>query len=133
MNEVTAEAKQAANWLIWDGDCGLCRRSVEWVRAHGGEDAFRITPYQTCPSPPMTPQLRAEAEQSVQVLTSDGQRIAGGRAVLFILNAVGWHPRLVAICAEPPLVWLVELGYEIVARNRPFLSRLLARLERLRM
>ena len=77
----------------------------------------------------MTPQLRADAERSVQVLTSDGQRISGGRAVLFILRAVGWHPRLVAICDRIPLVWAIELGYEVVARNRPFFSRLLARIE----
>ncbi|HWV34921.1 MAG TPA: DUF393 domain-containing protein [Thermomicrobiales bacterium] len=127
------DGSRGENWLIWDGECGLCRRSVEWVRAHSGEDAFRITPYQTCPSPPMTPQLRADAERSVQVLTSDGQRLSGGRAVLFILRTVGWHPRLVAICAHPPLIWAVELGYQVVARNRPFFSRLLARLERMRM
>ena len=127
------DGSRGENWLIWDGECGLCRRSVEWVRAHSGEDAFRITPYQTCPSPPMTPQLRADAERSVQVLTSDGQRLSGGRAVLFILRTVGWHPRLVAIGAHPPLIWAVELGYQVVARNRPFFSRLLARLERMRM
>jgi hypothetical protein len=34
------------------------------------------------------------------------------------------HPWLARILGLPPLVWLVELGYAIVARNRSFFSRL---------
>ncbi len=29
----------------------------------------------------------------------------------------------------PPLIWAVELGYQIVARNRPFFARYLFRTE----
>ena len=47
-----------------------------------------------------------------------------GRAALFILEQTGWgwFARLLAL---PPFVWFVELGYAIVARNRPLFARFL--------
>ena len=120
-------AATGETWLIWDGECGFCRRCVKWLRAHDGEQHFRITSYQTCPWPPMTPELYAQSKRAVQVVAPGGHRISGGRAVLFVLQTVGWHPLLVRIAGLPPFVWIVELGYRIVSRNRSFFSRLLFR------
>jgi predicted DCC family thiol-disulfide oxidoreductase YuxK len=58
------------------------------------------------------------------VLTTDGQVLRAGRASLFVLGETG-HPWLARLLGLPPMVWLVELGYAIVARNRAFFSRLL--------
>jgi hypothetical protein len=71
----------------------------------------------------MTPALREAARHAVQVVTFDGRRFEAGRAVLFILEEIGWHPRLARLAQRRPLIWLVELGYRIVARNRPFFGR----------
>lgn len=75
----------------------------------------------------MTPQLRERARQSVQVVTHDGTRLAAGRASLFVLAEIGWHPRLVRLGGRRPFIWLVELGYRIVARNREVVGRFLFR------
>jgi predicted DCC family thiol-disulfide oxidoreductase YuxK len=113
--------------LIWDGECGFCRNALHWMlrRDHAGQ--FQPVPYQELPSPPMTPALRWQAERAVQVITPGGQQISGGRAVLFVLQQVGWHPVLVRLASRWPLVWVVELGYWIVARNRSLFSRFLFR------
>ena len=52
--------------------------------------------------------------------------LRAGRAVLYILTALGygWIARPLGL---PPLIWAVELGYAIVARNRPFFARFLFR------
>ena len=71
----------------------------------------------------MTPELAAACGKAVHVLTADGQLLRAGRASLFVLAETG-HPWLARILGLPPLVWLVELGYAIVARNRSFFSRL---------
>ena len=73
----------------------------------------------------MTPQLREQSRQAVQVITAGGAQLSGGRAMLFILEEIGWHPTLARIAQRRPFVWLVELGYKLVARNRPFFDRLL--------
>ena len=74
----------------------------------------------------MTPALRAACQDAVHVRTTDGTWLRAGRASLFVLERLGW-PRLARLARIPPLVWLVEAGYRLVAANRPFFSRLLAR------
>lgn len=115
------------HWLIWDGECGFCRRAVVWFQRMDVQRQFRVVPFQATPSPPMTPHLRVQAARAMQVITRDGRQISGGRSVLFVLETVGWYPSLMRIASKPPLIWPVELGYRIVAANRRFFSRLLLR------
>jgi hypothetical protein len=64
----------------------------------------------------------------MHVIQADGTLLRAGRASLFILEELGWGwvARLLAL---PPLIWLVELGYWIVASNRAFFSRFMFRRE----
>jgi hypothetical protein len=75
----------------------------------------------------MTSALREQARKAVQVITADGHQLSAGRAILFALEETHWHPSAVRLAARRPLIWLVELGYWIVARNRPFFGRFLFR------
>jgi len=72
----------------------------------------------------MTDALAARCERAVHVLGPEGTLLAAGRASLFVLQHAG-YPRLARLLAVPPLIWAVEVGYWIVARNRPFFSRFL--------
>jgi hypothetical protein len=75
----------------------------------------------------MTDELFARCERAVHVLAGDGTRLAGGRATMFVLERIGWHPRLARALRVPPLSWATELGYRVVAANRPFFARFLFR------
>jgi hypothetical protein len=75
----------------------------------------------------MTPALRRDAERAMQVLARDGRRLSGGRAVLFVLEEVGWRPLLIRIASMRPFVWLVEGGYRVVAGHRQVFSRIFFR------
>lgn len=112
--------------LLWDGDCGFCRRSVEWAERRDGGHAFRAVPYQQAPSPPMTPELRTACARAVHVVTPEGTVLRAGRAALWVLERTG-YPVLSRVLALPPLVWAVELGYWLIARNRRIASRLMFR------
>ena len=72
----------------------------------------------------MTPELYAACQRAVHVLTNDGRVLRAGRASLFILEQIGYRiaARLLRL---PPFLWFVELGYRIVATNRPFFARFL--------
>lgn len=72
----------------------------------------------------MTPALSAACARAVHVLTTDGRMLSAGRAVLFVLGAIGFA-RSARVLSLPPLVWGVEAGYWLVARNRRFFSRFL--------
>ena len=76
----------------------------------------------------MTPELAAACERAVHVITADGVTLRASRAVLFILERCGWTWRA-RVLRIPPLIWLTELGYWILARNRPFFARFLFRSE----
>ncbi|HET9156672.1 MAG TPA: DCC1-like thiol-disulfide oxidoreductase family protein [Myxococcaceae bacterium] len=112
--------------LLWDGECGFCRRSVQWAERRDTTHAFQAVPYQQAPSPPMTPELRMACSRAVHLLTADGELLRAGRACLWVLQRVG-HPVLARVLAVPPLVWAVEVGYWLVARNRQLASRFLFR------
>jgi predicted DCC family thiol-disulfide oxidoreductase YuxK len=114
------------HWIVWDGECGFCRRAVEWALARDRAGQFRGVPYQEVPEPPMTPALRAACANAVHVRTRDGAWLRGGRACLFVLERIG-YPRFARITRRPPLVWAVELGYRVVVGNRAFFSRLTRR------
>ncbi len=73
----------------------------------------------------MTDALAARCERAVHVLGPDGTLLAAGRASLFVLERIGCVPALARAGRRAPLVWLVELGYQVVARSRPFFARFL--------
>jgi len=87
---------------------------------------FEAMPYQQAPRPPMTDALAARCARAMHVLAPDGTLLAAGRASLFVLERIGF-PRLARTLRWPPLVWLVEAGYWVVARNRGFFSLFLFR------
>jgi predicted DCC family thiol-disulfide oxidoreductase YuxK len=76
----------------------------------------------------MTPALYAACARAIHVVKSDGTVMCAGRAALFILEELGWGGTA-RILALPPFLWLVELGYALVASNRKFFSRFLFRRE----
>jgi predicted DCC family thiol-disulfide oxidoreductase YuxK len=113
-------------WLFWDGDCGFCRRGVAWVKEQDKAEKIDAVPYQEAPRPPMTDALAARCVRAVHVITPSGQILSGGRACLCVVSVIGYR-RLARVLCLPPLVWLVEAGYWLVARNRRFFSRFLFR------
>ena len=118
------ERLNGKNLVLWDGDCGMCRRTSQWVQKADVDHVLQTCPYQECASPPMTPELKAACEQAVHVLTTDGRVLRAGRAAMFVLEhcGAGFPARLMTF---PPFIWFVEIGYWIVAHNRPFFAHFL--------
>jgi predicted DCC family thiol-disulfide oxidoreductase YuxK len=114
--------------VLWDGECGLCRRGIAFFERRDEGRRMRFVAYQDAPSPPMTEELAEACRRSVHVVCDDGTVLHAGRASLFILAQIGWW-RTARVLATPPLVWLVELSYAVVSRNRHIFSRILFRRE----
>ena len=124
MAEKWAETGPRADqcWLLWDGDCGFCRRAVEWAMVRDGQGRLKAQPYQQAPWPPMDEALATACGRAVHLRHPDGRLERAGRACLSVLALIG-YPRTAAWLRLPPLVWGVELGYWLVARNRMLFSR----------
>ncbi|MEZ4270278.1 MAG: DCC1-like thiol-disulfide oxidoreductase family protein [Myxococcota bacterium] len=122
MVDVAMKEEIPKHWVLWDLDCGFCRRVVRWFERQPGHGQFHVVAYQQAPSPPMTPELRLACARALHVLTIEGRTLRAGAACLFLLKHIGW-PRLAGFLALPPMIWFVELGYWCVARNRRIFSR----------
>ena len=108
-------------WMLWDGDCEMCGRVAGWVTAHDKAGRIRASSYQNAPTPPMTPDLYRACEFAVHTVDADGRVLRAGKACLRLLELLG-HGTLARILGLPPFIWVLELGYKIVARNRPFFA-----------
>jgi predicted DCC family thiol-disulfide oxidoreductase YuxK len=114
--------------LFYDGSCGLCHRSVRFAIARDREGSrFRYAPlggptYQAA----FSAEVRAELPDSIVLRTADGRTLTRSAAILHIAERVGgpWRTlsRLVSLMPR----WLLDLGYNAVARVR---YRLFARPE----
>ena len=64
----------------------------------------------------------------MHVVLPDGEVLRGGRSVLYVFGKLGWWP-LTTPLSWPPMIWFVELGYKVVAKNRLFFSRFFFRVD----
>ena len=65
---------------------------------------------------------RGESVRTVHVRLADGRVLRAGRACLYMLHALGYR-RLATLLALPTCIWLVEVGYSLVAKQRPCFAR----------
>lgn len=75
----------------------------------------------------MTPALYEACKRAIHVIREDGSIIRAGRGCMYVLEKIRWHAWLARFLTWPPMIWFVELGYFIVARNRPFFAKFMFR------
>lgn len=107
--------------VLWDGECGFCRRNVEWLLAHDRYGHLHSQPNQEAE---ISPELRAACQKSVHVIKASGEILRGGRAVLFCGQQTRWH-QLARIATWPVFLPFIELGYALIAKNRGVFSKFL--------
>ncbi|QOY91181.1 thiol-disulfide oxidoreductase DCC family protein [Paludibaculum fermentans] len=101
------------NVLLWDGECGFCASSVEWLHRHS-QRPVAAQPVQSLLSE-LPETVRATARQQVLWIGAGGEILGGSRAVTAVLRASG-HPAEAAILQafQPLTRW----AYRLIARHR---------------
>ena len=107
--------------VLWDGQCGFCRRSVKWLLAHDRFGHLQAIPSQEAE---ISPELRAACQNAVHVIKNDGEILRAGRAVLFCGQQTRWH-QLARIAGWPIFLPFIEIGYALIAKNRGVVSKFL--------
>jgi predicted DCC family thiol-disulfide oxidoreductase YuxK len=109
--------------LVWDGNCGFCKRCVLHLVAQLGERVRYLT-YQSA-NEYFAGLRRDEYAQSVHFIEPDGSVYRGAAA---IYRAYSWRPQgsyLMGIYRRSPVfAALSEWGYDRVARNRKLAGRI---------
>jgi predicted DCC family thiol-disulfide oxidoreductase YuxK len=114
--------------MLFDGDCGFCRK---WIRRWAGATGERIRyePYQKVLQqfPEVT---EAQCREAVQLILNDRSVYTGAHAVFKALSLAGrsvWLLRLYE--GRSFFHCLAEWLYRLVARHRPFFSKLIRKNE----
>ena len=110
--------------LLFDGDCGFCRHWIEvWRAQTGGLVEYSSSQDAGARFPQIMPEDFAEA---VYLVEPDGRVSRGAEAAFRTLAYAGGYHRawLVIYDRVPPFRGATEFAYRIVARQRPFFSRL---------
>ncbi|HEY0704740.1 MAG TPA: DCC1-like thiol-disulfide oxidoreductase family protein [Candidatus Acidoferrales bacterium] len=117
---MSAEEGQAPDMLFYDGHCGLCHRTVQFVLAEDRQGkAFRFAPLQGETFAKMVPPAaREKLPDSVVVLTSDGGLLTQSAAFLHILRRLGGGWRILANFLSVVPCGLRDFVYDFVARVR---------------
>lgn len=109
--------------LIFDGDCGICRRSVDWVRKVDRDGRIEPVPYQASSVEERFPGIpRSDMESAMQLVASDGRRWQGARAAEELLRLVPGWSLLAPFFRVPGVRWVAGHVYRAVARNRRHLG-----------
>ncbi|HTL46869.1 MAG TPA: lipase maturation factor family protein [Verrucomicrobiae bacterium] len=108
--------------LIFDGDCGFCRRWIAGWKEMTGEKV-EYAPYQEAGSryPGITEE---QFRRSVHLIEEDGRRSSGAKAVFKTLAYGGRRGWLWAYEKIPGFAPLAEVFYRLVAANRVLFSQL---------
>lgn len=111
--------------LIYDGDCPLCRKAVDWVAARKADPSLELLPCQSPERSERFPELtEQECMESVQFVLEDGTRHAGADSLPYILLRVrGWR-WLARVLQLPVVSWASPTVYKLIARNRHTISLL---------
>lgn len=109
-----------AEYLFYDGHCGLCHRAVKFVLRHDRDGkAFRFAPLQGSTFlARVTEERRVGLPDSVVVLTQDGELLVRSAAFLHIFRRLGGGWRLLAAVLSVVPRGLRDLVYDFVARVR---------------
>lgn len=103
--------------LIYDGDCGFCRRWVGRVRRADRKSAVRYLPLQDAEALALSGRRVEELRQAVHLVRSDGVVFAGAAAVRELLAVLAGGRLLYGILGLPGLMQLSARLYAWVARR----------------
>jgi predicted DCC family thiol-disulfide oxidoreductase YuxK len=108
--------------LVWDGDCGFCRRWVDRCRPFTLDRVDYAPSGEVCADFPDIP--ARDFDRSVVLIEPGGAVSRGAEAVFRALAHAGKSRPLWAYRRVPGFARASEAAYRLVASNRSLLSRL---------
>lgn len=122
--DALAAAHPGRTLVLFDGECGLCDRTVAFLTARDGRDRLRFSPLG---GPTADLVLRAGGVDPSRRDTMFAVTLGGpggsfrvrerGRAALFAVTRLGLPWSLLAVAGVLPTPWL-DAAYRFVARRR---------------
>ncbi|MBS1807219.1 MAG: DUF393 domain-containing protein [Acidobacteria bacterium] len=113
-------------YLLFDGDCGICSWSAEWITKIDRRQLFVVQPYQSFAERELAEFdiTYEQCDKKLHVISRHGKVYRGALGLnYFLWQYLPWSVLVFFIYALPVLLLFELLGYAWVARNRHRLSQ----------
>ena len=113
---MTTTSAPTSGTVLYDGDCGFCTVSANWLAAHGSAS---IQPWQATDLEPLG-LTEEQVSSKVYWLDADGRPAASGAGAVAasLRTCRGAWPLVGRFLTARPVRPVADLGYAVVARNR---------------
>lgn len=104
--------------LVFDGSCGFCTLTAEWLKSLDRRGRLRLVPFQI-PGTPEAYGLSLEAcRRAAWTILPNGTSGSGAGAIALALDAALGGRIFTTFYRLPGMTWLQESLFRWVARNR---------------
>ncbi len=105
--------------LVYDGECSVCRKTVEWIRARAPEDAFEFLSLHTGEVERRFPVLdRAACKRAAHMILPDGRILVGEQTAPAVFDRVPGYGWAAVLLRLPGMRGLSRTAYRFFARRR---------------
>ena len=110
--------------VLYDGDCSLCTFQMRVITWLDWFNAVSLLPIADPRAATLAPQLtREDLLEAIHCLTRDGKIHRGARCLRFIGLRMPLAFPFALLLWIPGVIYLAEIGYRWISRNRHLLSR----------
>lgn len=107
----------SAGVVLYDGECGFCDRSVQFILNHDAEGRFAFAPLQSAEARDLLAERGREANLDSIVLIDGDQVLQRSDAALRIASRLDGWPKLLSVFRIVPR-FLRDWAYDLFAANR---------------
>lgn len=120
--------------VYFDGACPVCRREIAHYRRQRGSESIAWVDASSCDEAELEPGLdRSVVLGRFHVRDADGTLTSGAPAFVAIWRRLPAFARLAALASSRPVLALLEAGYSIFLRVRPWWRPVELRIDAARM
>lgn len=115
---IKERAGEVRGWVLYDGDCPVCARTVRNLEPLLNRRELRIAPLQ---APWVVARLKlvpGERPSEMHFLTDDDRDFGGADAVVEIARHIWWAYPLVAVGKLPGVMRCLRMIYRYIAARR---------------
>ncbi|MGB0579634.1 MAG: thiol-disulfide oxidoreductase DCC family protein [Limisphaerales bacterium] len=114
----------AENTLIYDSDCPLCKFQMKLLTWLDWFNCVRLLPIKDPEAAQVAPKLTREALlEAIHVVTPENKIHRGARCIRYLGLRMPLLIPLALFLWIPGIIWIAEIVYQWISRNRHLLSK----------
>jgi predicted DCC family thiol-disulfide oxidoreductase YuxK len=115
----------AENLLLYDDQCSLCVAQMRTLKRLDWFNTISLLPMSSPRVVEIVPALsHAQLMEAIRCVTSDGRMYSSARCFRYLGMRIPVLVPLALILWVPGVIWVAEIIYRRISRNRYFLSRI---------